>query len=267
MKLTLNTVIEKYLARRNLALIDAKLSEKIFGAAIPKHVAAFLNEIPAESIGCALGLIKKSRSQILQDIFVLLHSSLKTGGYFVEFGATNGVDLSNTFLLEKEFKWNGILAEPSRRWHADLAKSRNCNIETDCVWRASNVKLPFRETDAGELSTIASYSDSDGHSLTRQLGLEYPVTTISLVDMLRKHGAPKKIDYLSIDTEGSEFDILEAFNFEEFEFGLITCEHNYTPQREKIHKLLTSNGYVRTWENVSRFDDWYVRADNLLIAS
>ncbi|CDZ69710.1 Methyltransferase FkbM family [Neorhizobium galegae bv. orientalis] len=266
MKLTLKIVIERYFARRNLALIDAKLYEKIFGAAMPKHVATFLNEIPAESIGCAIGLINKSRSQILQDVFVLLHSNFKIGGYFVEFGATNGVDLSNTFLLEKEFKWNGILAEPSRRWHADLAKNRNCNIETDCVWRASNVKLPFRETDAGELSTIASYSDSDGHSLTRQSGLEYPVTTISLADMLRKHGAPKKIDYLSIDTEGSEFDILEAFNFEEFEFGLITCEHNYTPQREKIHKLLTSNGYVRTWENVSRFDDWYVRADNLLIA-
>ncbi|WP_199925172.1 FkbM family methyltransferase [Neorhizobium sp. SOG26] len=77
--------------------------------------------------------------------------------------------------------------------------------------------------------------------------------------MLRKYGAPRQIDYLSIDTEGSEFDILQAFDFGEYEFGIITCEHNYTPQREKIHDLLVANGYVRVWEKVSRFDDWYIR--------
>lgn len=44
---------------------------------------------------------------------------------------------------------------------------------------------------------------------------------------------PKIIDYLSIDTEGSEFDILSNFNFKEFKFRIITCEHNFGPNRKK----------------------------------
>jgi len=42
---------------------------------------------------------------------------------------------------------------------------------------------------------------------------------------------------------------------------VITCEHNFAPNREKIHALLTSQGYVRKLEEVSQFDDWYVTAE------
>ena len=260
MKLTLDAILTQYLARRRLKLIDDDLHQKIFGTRYPKQVASFLRGLSHEEVGEALRLIPKSRSQILQDVFVLLRSQLKIGGYFVESGATNGVDLNNTFLLEKEFGWSGILAEPSRQWHAELQRNRGCHVETDCVWRATGETLQFRQADEGELSTIAAFSGGDAHSQARQLSIEYPVNTISLNDMLRKYGAPRQIDYLSIDTEGSEFDILQAFDFGEYEFGIITCEHNYTPQREKIHDLLVANGYVRVWEKVSRFDDWYIRA-------
>ena len=53
------------------------------------------------------------KSQINQDIFVLYTLDWKREGYFVEFGATNGIDLSNTYLLEKNFGWKGILSEPN----------------------------------------------------------------------------------------------------------------------------------------------------------
>ena len=58
----------------------------------------------------AYGIDKLSKSQLKQDIFVLLETGFKRNGFFVEFGATNGIDLSNTYLLEKRFGWNGILA-------------------------------------------------------------------------------------------------------------------------------------------------------------
>ena len=85
------------------------------------------------------------------------------------------------------------------------------------------------------------------------------VETISLVDLLKKYNAPKHIDYLSIDTEGSEFDILENFDFNTYSFSVITCEHNYTPMRDKIYDLLTSKGYERKLTEVSRWDDWYIK--------
>jgi len=76
---------------------------------------------------------------------------------------------------------------------------------------------------------------------------------------LKKHQAPKEIDYLSIDTEDSEYDILTNFHFSEYKIKVITVEHNFTAMREKIYDLLTRNGYERKYENLSRWDDWYIK--------
>jgi FkbM family methyltransferase len=177
----------------------------------------------------------------------------------VEFGATNGVDLSNTYLLETKFGWTGILAEPAKVWHDALKANRgDCHIDFDCVWAETGRTLRFTEPEAAELSTIRGYAGLDEHAAARFFGKIYDVNTISLLDLLKKYNAPKEIDYLSIDTEGSEFDILSAFDFDAYQFRVITCEHNYTPMREKIYALLTSKGYTRKFPNLSRFDDWYI---------
>lgn len=205
------------------------------------------------------GLLAKSKAQLRQDVFVLFELNWKRGGFFVEFGATNGVDLSNTYLLEMAYGWQGILAEPARLWHTDLMANRRAKIETKCVWKATGATLSFNEAKSPELSTIQDFSASDLHAQEREGGATYSVETISLMDLLEKHGAPREIDYLSIDTEGSEFDILENFDFDKYPIRIITCEHNYSPMRERLHGLFAKNGYVRKYEQVSQFDDWYVR--------
>ena len=74
-----------------------------------------------------------AKSQLGQDLFALYSLSWKRGGFFVEFGATNGVDLSNTYLLEKDFDLIGILAEPVAVWHAELTRNRSVAIDFDSV--------------------------------------------------------------------------------------------------------------------------------------
>ena len=219
-----------------------------------------LQALPEHQAGRLLRTLPKSQAQYRQDLFVLSELDFKRDGFFVEFGATNGVDINNTHLLEKEFGWNGILAEPARCWHSALRANRCCKIETNCVWRESDATVVFNEVDRADLSTIHAHSDDDDWRKVRKLGKTYEVTTISLNDMLVKHGAPSEIDYLSIDTEGSEFEILGAVDFDRFRFKVITCEHNYTPYREQIHALLTSKGYRRKLESFSQYDDWYVQA-------
>ncbi len=54
--------------------------------------------------------------------------------------------------------------------------------------------------------------------------------------------------------------ILSTFDFDAYRFSVITCEHNYTPNRERIHALLTSHGYAHKFEHLSSVDDWYVAA-------
>jgi FkbM family methyltransferase len=203
-------------------------------------------------------LLRKSKSQLRQDMFVLSELNYKRNGYFVEFGATNGIDLSNTYLLETEYGWNGILAEPATLWHEDLQKNRTARIDKRCVWKHTGESLIFNETNFAELSTIDSLSESDLHAKAREGGKKYSVQTISLVDLLSEHKAPNEIDYLSIDTEGSELDILENFDFGRYKFKIITCEHNYSPTREKLSSLFQKNGYRQKFAHISQFDDWWV---------
>lgn len=200
----------------------------------------------------------KSKAQLGQDLFVLRELSWKKSGFFVEFGATNGVDLSNTYFLEKAFDWTGILAEPCRSNHDALQSNRTATIDTKCVWSKSNEELAFTEFSNKELSTISSLKDSDHMARKRVGGEEYSVSTISLNDLLKVHNAPQKIDYLSIDTEGSEFEILQAFDFSAYEISIVTVEHNFTSQRKDIYQLLTSKGYKRVLKRLSKWDDWYV---------
>lgn len=206
--------------------------------------------------------IGDSKSQLLQDVFALHSVDFKPVGFFVEFGATNGITLSNTHLLEVRFGWKGILAEPARCWTAALRANRNCAIDMRCVWTVTGEKLPFLETSNAELSTAGTFgSRVDAHRTTRAINETYAVETITLVDLLLAHNAPRQIDYLSIDTEGSEYSILSHFDFEAFDIKVITVEHNYVQSdRDQIHRLLTSRGYVRTFAKLSKWDDWYVRS-------
>ena len=121
---------------------------------------------------------------------------------------------------------------------------------------SSDINLDFIELD--ELSTLQSFSRNDIHAKERLKGRKYKVKTISLEKLLDKYNAPKMIDYLSIDTEGSEFEILSNFNFEKYKFKVITCEHNYSDNRKKIFKFLSEKGYQRKYTDISRFDDWYI---------
>ena len=207
-----------------------------------------------------MSLLGKSRSQLRQDLFVISEMEFKKGGYFVEFGAANGIDFSNTYLLETEFSWTGILAEPAKLWEKELKINRpNAVIETRLLWKDSNSSLVFNETCIPELSTIDVFSDKDGHRNLRSSGKKYELQSISLNDLLIKHQAPKHIDYLSIDTEGSEYEILKAINFNEFSIGIITVEHNNTPQKELIFALLSSYGYKIKHETISGGESWFVK--------
>lgn len=260
MKKGVENLIRSILKKLDIGVLKYSTLQQLVEASNSKHDVEFLLKLLEKYDSQIIKNFRKSKAQLRQDLFVLSEVNFKENGYFVEFGATNGFDLSNTYLLETEFGWQGILAEPAKLWHSDLMKNRNCHIDTNCVWTESDSVLTFKEVDVAELSTIEAYNAVDSHQKDRESGKNYEVNTISLEDLLKKYNAPKFVDYLSIDTEGSEFEILSSFDFTKYQFKVITCEHNFTQAREKIYTLLTSNGYVRKFEDLSKFDDWYVKA-------
>ena len=244
--------IIRYTLKANAHLAPRIESMSVHAQGKNLHDSQFLIEINKS-------LLDKSKSQLRQDLFVLSELNFKKNGFFVEFGATNGIDFSNSHLLEKEYGWRGILAEPAKLWHQDLIANRTAIIDTRCVWRETGRTLMFNETEAPELSTLNSHINSDLHAQERQKCSQYSVETVSLIDLLIQHNAPNEIDYLSIDTEGSEYEILEKFDFNRFQFNIITCEHNYSSSRDKMFRLLIQKGYQRIYQKISQFDDWYIK--------
>ena len=207
-----------------------------------------------------------SKAQLAQDLFAVAFSSDQEPKFFVEFGATDGLNGSNTWLLEKKLGWEGILAEPAKIWHKSLFSNRSCHIETKCIARETGKIYEFLEVCNSEestptLSTLEKFSKNKdwAESIRQKNSKKYKVETLSLEKLLEKYNAPYVIQFLSIDTEGSELDILEGFNFEKYKIKSICVEHNNVNNtREMIFKLLKDKGYKRVLEKVSKFDDWYL---------
>jgi FkbM family methyltransferase len=198
----------------------------------------------------------RSMSQLGQDMWILERTAYKRGGYFVEFGAADGVLLSNTHLLEHEFGWQGLCAEPNPKLFDKLRQNRQCTVSEACIAAESGLEVEFVFADA--YGTMVDYANYDSHAAKRDAyrrsGEVGRVITVSLQDFLVRYGAPNVIDYLSIDTEGSEYDILRTFPFERWRINHITVEHNFTPRRADIRSLLAGRGYRCT---ECQWDDWY----------
>ena len=198
-----------------------------------------------------------SHSQLGQDIKVINFYYNKENGYFIEIGASDGIHLSNTYLLEQQYKWRGICCEPIPSRFDKLVINRpNSICYNEAVYSNTGSTVDFDISNEDDmLSGISHHIDFHKPVVDRNKRT-IQIPTISLLDVLDNANAPSFIEYMSLDTEGSEYEILENFDFEKYTFGLIDVEHNYCePRRTEIKNLLLSKGYIYKGEN--KFDDMY----------
>ena len=206
-------------------------------------------------------------SQLSQDLFVIYFSGGKKDGFFLEIGACDGFHLSNTLGLER-YGWKGIISEPSSVWHNKI-KKRKCIISKKAVFSESGLKLKFEEVKKyPELSGLKENLDKDNNHHLRNEANTVEVETISLNDLIGQNTSNKNIDYISIDTEGSEYEILKNFDFKKHNIEIFTVEHNFVEKKRKaIFDLLSSNNYLRVFTNISQWDDWYIKKNNKILLS
>ena len=214
--------------------------------------------------------LKNIKSQLYQDVFASFIIGNKFEKTFLEFGATDGLELSNSYMLENSDSWKGVLSEPSPQWHELLKKNRkNTKIITKCIWSESGKKLDFFMSDVGVLSTINEFLESDkssmpGNTLERKKsGKVISVETISLNDVIKEYFNNVSPSYISIDTEGSEYEILKTFSLDVYRPKVFTIEHNFTNYQNKIDQLMESQNYIRIFRNLTAFDAWYVSEETL----
>lgn len=212
----------------------------------------------------ALPRVKHAQGQLFQDLWVLWElGGDKREGFFVEFGATNGITMSNSHILEKRYNWKGIVAEPNPDYHERLERERDCVISHECVYSETGKTMRFLCAEKALMSRLVDINPEDHNEQSgkRIVKDEIDVQTIALNDLLDKHEAPDVIEYMSVDTEGSEYEILSNFDFGRRTVKMFTVEHNFTPLREQIYDLMTANGYIRRFPEYTRFDDWYIHRD------
>jgi FkbM family methyltransferase len=200
----------------------------------------------------------KSYSQLKQDLNIISFFNNKNDMYFIDIGANDGKTLSNTFLLEKQYNWKGICSEPLPRAFKQLIKCRSVACDNNAVFSKSGLSLEFSESNllSGITNFIDKYEDV-------KKGNQIIVKTITLQSLLDNYKAPKIIQYFSLDTEGTELEILKSVDFSTYTFLYINLEHNHVePRRSEMRTLLLNNGYLYKGEN--KWDDDYIHESTVI---
>lgn len=165
--------------------------------------------------------------------FVVEYFNKKCSLFFVDIGAYDGITWSNSLTLEENYNWEGICIEANPLAYQKLFKSRNCkkfnfaiceNNKEMMFWAISGyceMLSGFEQSyDSKHVERINEEIKKFGGNITK-----IKVMAKTLQSILNKENI-NNIDYLSIDTEGSELSILKSINFDLNNITLISCENN-----------------------------------------
>lgn len=193
--------------------------------------------------------MKAYYSQHGQDKYVVEQIfNSKKNGIFVDIGAFDGITISNTYFLEKELNWTGICIEPIEEVFNLLAKNRNCICIQGCVFNETGEKDFLKVKGYPEMLSGLLETYDDRH--LRRIDVEISekggskevvkVKTYNFNDICKQNNITH-IDYLSIDTEGSEENIIRSINFDEIFIDVISVENNFNS--DFFNNFLTQKSY------------------------
>lgn len=183
-----------------------------------------------------------SQSQYGQDIYVESILGGLRNGTFLEMGAGDGISASNSYYLEKALGWRGVLIEANPKYHPLLSQNRpDCHCIQACV---SNGREVVDFIDQGGLSGIKR-GISTRHESALASAPVLRVETEPLQSILDRVEV-RHIDYLSLDVEGNELQVLESLDFSKTHvtvFGIEINPSDHGRAYEPISRLLKGNGY------------------------
>lgn len=175
-------------------------------------------------------------SQYGQDRFVAQWFKMQRGGVFLDIGAHDGVSYSNTAYLERELGWTGLCVEPNPAPFQRLQRERSCQCRQVAVGNApgitrflqvsgygemlSHIIDPTTTAHDGKQATVETLS-AEGRCQTREI--EVPIAPI---DALLREADVSHVDFVSIDTEGGEFDILKSMDWAALGVQVMAVENN-----------------------------------------
>jgi len=163
----------------------------------------------------------------------------KKGGYFIEIGASDGIGDSSTYNLEKYYDWQGIMVEANTSFFETLKLNRKSKAINKAlsnqVGITNFIESPNKYYSCIESNLCQWHKDnclSDGYKIKS-------IDTIDFNTLLKENNCPKNIDLITMDIEGSEYQCLSKFPFNEYKVELFIIEKS----DYRIESLLYENGY------------------------
>lgn len=179
--------------------------------------------------------MSKSQSQVFQDLFVLIMTQQKKNGFFIEIGSGDYRHINNTYLLEKDYNWSGLMFEYDSKYLNDYKMNRK------------NSKYII--SDATKINFDQKFKEFNVPRNIDYLQIDLEVSNRSTLTVLEN---------------------LNKQVMDKYKFAVITFEHdyyrgNFFETRKKSREIFKSRGYVLVFEDVLArengvcpFEDWYI---------
>jgi FkbM family methyltransferase len=184
-------------------------------------------------------------------------------GYFVELGANDGVTQSNSLYFEKYRNWRGLLVEPTPQNFLKCRQNRSTRNSIYCAacvsfdYSQEFVRIAYSNLMSTPVSLESDIQDPRAHA---ELGdrflssgetvFEFGAVARTLNSLLLDANAPKQIDFLSLDVEGAELEVLKGVDHQAFRFKYLLVECR---DFARLSAYLGKHGY-RFLENLSEQD-------------
>jgi FkbM family methyltransferase len=192
----------------------------------------------------------KFYSQDGQDKFIVEKLiKYQKGGFFLDIGAFDGVELSNTFYMEKNLAWNGICIEPNPEVFKQLEKNRTCMCLNYCISnKRETAKFLSVHGWGVMLSGLIEMFNQKHMDRIEQTIFDYggskeiiEIQASPLKDILEEYDVTV-IDYCNIDVEGGEMSVLNSIDFSKVDIKIFTIENNYG--LKEVRNFLKKYGYT-----------------------
>lgn len=192
--------------------------------------------------------------QANQDKLVYELFNGKTNGYFVDLASNDARTFSNTFALERHHNWTGLCIEPNPQYWPHLAY-RKCQVVAAVVGAKRMEEVHFRFHSG--VNAVLGGIVGDKYDITTQkdklANHQQPPTpkyTVPLLEILQRYRAPKNIDYLSLDVEGAEEDIMKVFPLHQYHINVMTIER----PSPGLQQFLTQHRF-KLIQNITRWGE------------
>jgi FkbM family methyltransferase len=172
-------------------------------------------------------------------------------GFFVDVGAHDGKTINNTLYFEKNNNWTGINIEPIKKVYNNLVINRPDCININCAVCNNNGETEFI-CNTGYTEMISGIKDTFDPRHMKRLQNEnkyhgssteiIKIATKKLETICNDHKI-SHINYLSIDVEGGEYEVIKSINFDKVFIDVIGFENNYNDSSIPIIKYLQDRNF------------------------